>query len=134
MIKILAVDDEPGICAIVKNAFSPMGFTVLSAYGGEEALAVMQREQPKLVFLDIRMPGMSGLEVLRRIKEGHPGVRVIMLTVLSDEATRQEAKRLGADDFISKPFISEHLEEVMRQEIAMLLGGGSGEREGDSRH
>ena len=121
MIKILAVDDEQGMCLIVKKTFAPMGFTVLSANNADEAIEKVKQEKPKLVFLDIRMTGRSGLEVLKEIKAIDKSIRVIMLTVVSDEATKQKARDLGADDFVTKPFMSDHLEEVARKEIAELM-------------
>lgn len=121
MIKILAVDDEKGMCLIIRETFTPMGFTVLSANSAEDALKIVTKEKPKLVFLDIRMQGKSGLEVLKEIKRIDKTIKVVMLTVVSDEATRQKAKELGADDFITKPFLSDHLEEVARAEIAELM-------------
>jgi len=121
MIKILAVDDEQGMCLIVKETFAPMGFTVLSANNAEDAIKIVNREKPKLVFLDIRMHGKSGLDALKEIKAIDKSIRVVMLTVVSDEATRQKARDLGADDFVTKPFMSEHLEEVARKEIADLM-------------
>lgn len=124
MIKILAVDDEQGMCLIIKEAFAPMGFTVLTANSGDEALKIVHRDKPKLIFLDIRMTGKSGLEVLKEIKAIDKSIRVVMLTVVSDAATRQKAKELGADDFVTKPFMSEHLEEVARKEIAELVKEG----------
>ena len=121
MIKILAVDDEPGMCLVIKEAFGPMGFTVLSANSAEEALRIVNKEKPKLVFLDIRMHNKSGLDVLKEIKAIDKSIRVVMLTVVSDEATKQKAKELGADDFVTKPFMSDHLEEVARKEIVDLM-------------
>lgn len=121
MIKILAIDDEQGMCLIIKETFAPMGFTVLAANNADDAMKIVTREKPKLVFLDIRMQGKSGLEVLKEIKAIDKGIRVVMLTVVADEATRQKARELGADDFVSKPFMSDHLEEVARREIADLM-------------
>lgn len=121
MIKILAVDDEQGICNLIKDTFAPIGFTVLSANNGKDALKIIAKDKPKLVFLDIRMMGMSGLEVLKEIKEADKTIKVVMLTVMNDEATKLKAKELGADDFVIKPFMSEHLEEVARREIADLM-------------
>jgi len=121
MIKILAVDDEQGICNLIKDAFAPIGFTVLTANNGSDALKIITKEKPKLVFLDIRMMGMSGLDVLEEIKAIDKSIRVVMLTVMADEATKLKARELGADDFVTKPFMSEHLEEVASREIAELL-------------
>lgn len=121
MIKILAVDDEQGMCMIIKETFAPMGFTVLTANDASEAIAVVKKEKPKLVFLDIRMHGKSGLDVLQEIKAIDKSIRVIMLTMVTDVAVKQKALGLGADDFVTKPFMSEHLEEVARREITELM-------------
>ncbi|MDD5513485.1 MAG: response regulator [Candidatus Omnitrophica bacterium] len=123
MIKILAVDDEPGICNILKKIFSPLGFTVLTATNGADALEIVKKEKPKVIFLDIRMLGMSGLDVLAEIKKIDASAKVIMVTVLDDEKTKAEARRLGADDFVTKPFRSDHLEELVRQEVNKLIKG-----------
>lgn len=121
MIKILAVDDEPIICTMIKDAFEPIGFTVLTAHSGDEALKVFAKEKPRLIFLDIKMLGMSGLDVLKQIKAQDKSVKVVMLTVMADTQTKLKAKELGADDFVTKPFMSDHLEEVARKEIGDLL-------------
>lgn len=121
MIKILAIDDEPGICLLIQETFAPIGFTVLSAYNGKDAMEIVKKEHPKLIFLDIRMTGLTGLEVLRQIKAFDKSIKVVMLTVVNDTVTKTKALELGADQYITKPFMSDHLEEVARQEIAELL-------------
>lgn len=121
MIKILVVDDEPGICDILKKTFSPMGFTVLTATSGAAALVIVKKEKPKIILLDIRMLGMSGFEVLKEVKKLDPEIKVIMITVLDDEKTKSEAIRLGADEFITKPFMSDYLEEVVQRKVNELL-------------
>ena len=121
MIKLLVVDDEPGICDILKKTFASIGFKVLTATNGQEALALVKKEKPKIIFLDIRMLGMSGLEVLKEIKKIDDSAKVIMVTVVDDDKTRREAKDLGADEFIVKPFISDYLEDVVRKQVASLM-------------
>lgn len=121
MIKLLVVDDEPGICDILKKTFSPIGFSVLTANNGQAALSIVRKEKPKIVFLDVRMLGMSGLEVLKEIKKLDNTIKVIMVTVMDDEKTKAEAMRLGADEFVTKPFISDQLEEIVTREIAELI-------------
>jgi len=121
MIKLLAVDDEPGICDILKKTFSPIGFTVLTATNGEDALMLIEQEKPKIVFLDIRMLGLSGLEVLKEIKKKDRSIKVIMITVMDDEKTKREAKRLGADEFVTKPFLSENLEEIVMKMVGEII-------------
>lgn len=121
MIKLLLVDDEKGLCDYLKDFFKLRGFHVLVATNGAGAINLVKKEKPKIVFLDIKMEGVSGLEVLKEIKEIDPSIRVIMVTVLDDEKTRQLAMSLGADEFITKPFISDYLEEVLRRQIAELI-------------
>lgn len=121
MIKILAVDDEPIICTMIKDAFEPIGFTVLTAHSGDDALKIFAKEKPGLIFLDIKMLGMSGLDVLKKIKEQDKTVKVVMLTVMADTQTKFKAKELGADDFVTKPFMTDHLEAVARKEIGDLI-------------
>jgi len=121
MIKLLVVDDEPGICDILKKTFGLIGFTVLTATDGKTALSIVEKEKPRVVLLDIRMLGISGLEVLKEIKKMDNCIKVIMVTVMDDENTKKEAKKLGADDFITKPFMSDYLEEVVRNKIAELI-------------
>ena len=121
MIKILVVDDEPGICDMLKKTFSSIGFKVFSATSGPQALELAKKEKPKVVFLDVRMLGMSGLEVLEKIKEMDSQARVNIVTVLADEETKAEARKLGADEFITKPFVSEYLEEITMRQVNELL-------------
>ena len=121
MIKLLVVDDEPGLCALLKRQFASLGFTVLIATNGQEAISLAQKEEPKIVFLDIKMLGMSGLEVLEKKKQMNKKTKVIMVSVLDDEVTRNKAKQLGADAFVSKPFTSEELEELVRVKVSEIL-------------
>jgi len=121
MIKILAADDEPGICDILKKTFGAIGFTVLTATNGKEAVALVKKEKPGIVFLDISMLGMSGFDVLKEIKRIDPSIKVNMLTVMDDVKAKETAKALGADEFITKPFISEVLEEITRRQVAELI-------------
>ena len=121
MIKILVVDDEPGICDMLKKTFSTIGFKVFSATSGLEALELAKKEKPKVVFLDVRMLGMSGLEVLEKIKAMDSQARVNIVTALADEETKAEARKLGADEFITKPFVSEYLEEITMRQVNELV-------------
>ncbi|MBI3330066.1 MAG: response regulator [Nitrospinae bacterium] len=108
--KILVVDDEAGVCDLLCEFLTGLGYQVITVTSGEEALVQADRERPDAILLDVRMPGMSGLDVLRRIRAQGSTVRVVMLTALEDEATQQEARRLGADDYVTKPFRLSDLE------------------------
>lgn len=120
MIKILTVDDEPDICEHVKEVFSKLGYEVFIALNGKDALSIVKKENPKIVLLDILMSGMSGLEVLRQIKEIEPSTKVIMLSVADDPDTKAKAKQLGAGSFLRKPFIDDKLEDEVILKVSEL--------------
>jgi len=101
--KILVVDDEKAICEILEEFLSLFGHSVTSANSGADAIEVVHRARPDVVFLDIRMPGMSGLDVLKEIKALDSSVRVIMISAFGDEETEAMARELGADGYIQKP-------------------------------
>ena len=123
--KILTVDDEIGICEQIKDTFSGLDYEVLMATSGKEALSIVKKEKPEIVFLDIRMEGMDGLEVLRQIKEFDPAIKVIMLSIANDIDTQNKAKLLGASGFIKKPFFDKGLID----EVIMKVNEISKERE-----
>ncbi len=120
--KILVVDDEPRITAVLNEYFSALGYTVLTARSGREALERVEADRPSLVLLDIRMPGMDGMEVLRQIKARAPRVEVIMITAVKDLALASESLALGARDYITKPFDLDYLE---RSVLTQLLSQSS---------
>jgi DNA-binding NtrC family response regulator len=112
MIKILIVDDELEICNIFYDFFTPKGYKVIKATSGKEAIELVKIEKPNLVFLDIRMPVMDGMEVLKQIKEIDQAIVVIMVTVLKDEKAAQNAIKLGAYDYVTKPLSFDYLEKA----------------------
>ena len=120
MIKILIVDNEKGLCEYIRDFFKPRGYDVLIATSGEAALAIAKKEKPELALLDINMPEMNGLEVLRQIKNISPQTKVIMITVSDDADTREKARVLGADEFISKPFTTDYLEDVVILKVSEM--------------
>ena len=102
---VLIVDDERHNRELLEVMLRPEGYVLLSATTGEEALALVQRQQPDLILLDVMMPGMDGYEVARKIK-GNPateGIPVIMLTALDDRNSRMLGLSAGAEDFLTKP-------------------------------
>lgn len=113
MIKLLIVDDEKGLCDYLKDFFSPKGYKVFTATTAKTALSLIEKESPELVLLDVNMPDMNGLEILRLIKKTSPQIKVIMITISDDSDTREKAKTLGADEFIRKPFTTDYLEDVV---------------------
>ena len=102
--KILIVDDDADIVRIVSTMLENQGWQVLNAYSGEDALRVVESERPDLVLLDIMMPRMNGIEVLREARRIAPGMRVIMITAFGDVGSYLESMDLGACEYINKPF------------------------------
>ncbi|MBI5452900.1 response regulator [Candidatus Gottesmanbacteria bacterium] len=120
MIKLLIVDDEKGLCEYLKDFFKPRGYSVFIATNGQDALSTIKKENPELVLLDINMPDMDGLEVLRQIKKISTQTKVIMVTVSDDLDTREKAKNLGADEFVKKPFTTDYLEDVVILKVSEM--------------
>lgn len=117
--KILVVDDSAFMKRIVKNILTRNGFQeIVEARNGLEAIEVFRRDSPDLVLLDVIMPGMGGIEALRRIRDLDENAEVVMLTAVGQEEMRNECLRLGALDYIVKPFEEEQVVEVLRR-----LGG-----------
>jgi len=110
--KILVVDDEIEICNIFYDFFTPKGYEVIKATSGKAALEKVKSENPNLVFLDIRMPEMDGLEVLKQIRQIDNAIAVIMVTVMNDEETAKKAIKLGANDYVPKPLSFDYLEKA----------------------
>ena len=113
LMKILVIDDELPICELLDEFLSYQGFQVTTAINGEEALLKFKENRPQVVLLDIKMPGMDGLEVLRRIKEIDSGTGVIMISAFGDVNTVQEALQRGANDYLEKPIDLERLRKIL---------------------
>lgn len=111
MIKFLVVDDEIGVSGDLKDFLKKRGYSAVAATNGVDALRLVKKERPHIVVLDILMEGMTGIDVLREIKKSYPKIRVIMLTALEDENTRNKCKELGASAYITKPY---SYEDVLR--------------------
>jgi DNA-binding response OmpR family regulator len=105
---ILVVDDEPGILRLLKLELEEQGFHVATASSGEEALAVTEEQRPDIVLLDIMMPEVGGLEVMRRLRE-RSDAPVILVTAKDSDADKVRGLELGADDYVVKPFSAEEL-------------------------
>lgn len=105
---VLVVDDDHKILRLLRIELTAQGFQVLIAERGQDALDLIERQRPDLVVLDIIMPGMDGLEVLKRLRESS-GVPVILLTAKGTDADKIVGLELGADDYLAKPFNPEEL-------------------------
>ena len=111
--KILVVDDTPEMRVTLTAFLTLKGFMVKDAASAQEALLEIKTDKPLLVLLDERMPGMDGLMALKKIKEIDSAIKVVMLTAVEDEDVMEEAMRLGALDYIIKPFDLEKLEAMI---------------------
>ncbi|HEX7728071.1 MAG TPA: response regulator transcription factor [Terracidiphilus sp.] len=103
-IRVMIVDDEPAIRRALRPPLSELGFQIIEASRGEEALQLLHSNPVDVVLLDINMPGIGGIETLRRIRSAAPRLPVLMVTVRDGEEDKVEALELGADDYVTKPF------------------------------
>ncbi|MEW5763292.1 MAG: response regulator transcription factor [Bacillota bacterium] len=101
---ILVIEDEPPIRQFIRTNLERAGFQVTAVATGEEGLAAVAREHPALVVLDLRLPGMDGFTVCRRLRDEHPEVAVIILTARAQDTDKVLGLELGADDYVTKPF------------------------------
>jgi len=119
--KILLVDDEPGMLRYIRTLLEVDDYKVETATTGEEALQHLEKGlQPDLVLLDVLMPGIDGLETLEKLRQKRPGVKVVMLSCVNDTRKVVQAMRLGAQDYLTKPFQKAELDRV----IDLCLGQG----------
>jgi DNA-binding response OmpR family regulator len=102
MAKILIVDDEPSFCELLKTLLKSHGHEALTACNGHDALLAFKQHHPQFTLLDLRMPEMDGLEVLKKIRAIDPKAAVMILTAWGTDEMEQQARRLGATDFLSK--------------------------------
>jgi DNA-binding response OmpR family regulator len=102
--RVLVVDDDPTVSDVVRRYLERADIEVTLASDGFGALRAVAEQRPDLVVLDLMLPGLDGLEVCRRLRDNDPGLPVVMLTALGDEADRVVGLSLGADDYVTKPF------------------------------
>ena len=113
--RLLVIDDEPLVRDVIAEALRLEGHDVVVAGSGEEGLRVIAQNPPDAVFLDIVMPGMDGIQVLRAIRASHPRLAVIILSGWMSEGQLEEARRLGVTEVISKPVPLQNLTRALRQ-------------------
>ena len=110
MKKVLVVDDEPKLRKLLQLILSEIDLLPLSAASGEEALEIVEEESPEIVITDLKMPGMDGMELLRKIKNLHPEIPVVIITAFGTIDSAVEAIKEGAEDYITKPFEVEDIQ------------------------
>jgi DNA-binding response OmpR family regulator len=111
--RLLIVDDEQSVREVLSEYFTGQGYEVESAQDGAEALVAVLRYRPDLVLLDIQMPGLDGVETLRRVRAVAPAVPVIMVTANEDVDLARDTLKLGALDYVAKPFDFTYLERAV---------------------
>jgi DNA-binding response OmpR family regulator len=112
--KVLLVDDEEEFVKTLGERLEMRGIEPDTAFTGEAALKRVAEEQPDIMVLDIKMPGIDGMEVLRRVRKAYPRIQVIMLTAHGSDKDKEEAERLGAFAYLRKPVDLEQLTNTMR--------------------
>ena len=119
MPKLIVVDDEPDVREFAKRFFEKRGIEVFTASTGLEALEIIDTQKPELALFDITMEPMTGLELLRKLREKGNDMKVIMVTGLENEATVNEANSWGIRGYIHKPLVLEELEKIVIAELDM---------------
>lgn len=119
--KVLIVDDQNGIRILLVEVFSVEGYHTFQASNGKIALEIVRQENPDLVLLDMKIPGMDGLEILRRIKQYNSAIKVIMMTAYGELDMIKEASDLGALMHFTKPFDIDELRIAVKNELNRLV-------------
>ena len=117
--KILVVDDDPVVAKSFDRVLASKGYAVITAGSGEEALAKMAEEKYDAVFADIRMPGMSGIEVAQQVKASQPWMPVVIITGYGSPANEVDAAAAGVTDFLRKPLSPEMIEQSADKAVHM---------------
>ena len=116
--RLLIVDDDQGVVAMMVDSFADQGVEVTVAYDGEQAIRSAEHAPPDVVLLDITMPGKDGVEVLRELRARWPTLRVIMVSGNGDEDLARATLKLGAFDYVAKPFAWSRLQESVFAALA----------------
>ena len=114
---VLAIDDEQNIRRLIRNEFSLEGYDVTTARSGEEGLALIQQSHFDVILLDIKLPKLNGIEVLRKIKEKSADIEVIMITGYGDIQSAVDSLKLGARDYVTKPFKLDDLLTIVQKAV-----------------
>lgn len=115
---ILIVDDQPGIRLLLKEVFHKEGYQVITAGSGKEAMEKVQEVCPDLVLLDMKIPGMDGIEILKRLKKIDSNVHVLMMTAYGELDLIKESMNWGAERYFTKPFDVFEVRDAVKQLLA----------------
>ncbi len=113
--KLMIVDVEKDVCGFVKSFFEERNFEVVYAHNSLDALPMVEKEKPDVLLMDIKLPGMSGLDALPYIKTINPGTKVVIVTSIDDQEKINEAMTRGAESYITKPLLLEDLLETVKK-------------------
>ena len=122
MARILIVDDEAEVLDFLAEELRDRDYEVETALTGEEAIEKIKASRPHLMLLDITMPGMNGIETLKKAKEIDPRLAVVMVTAVAEEDIARDAMKMGAHDYIRKPVDLNYLNLVVMTKIVDLTG------------
>ena len=111
---VLVVDDEAIVRESIRDWLKDAGYEVSVAESGEEALELIQKQNFGVMILDLRLPGMNGIDVLKKVKVVKPNIKSIVITAYPTMLTQEEATKLGAIDYLVKPVFPDKLEELIR--------------------
>jgi two-component system, response regulator, stage 0 sporulation protein F len=115
--KLLIVDDQYGIRVLLYEVFGKEGYQTFQAANGKQALDIVKKDSPDLVILDMKIPGMDGLEILKEIKKMNIDIKVIMMTAYGELDMIKEATELGAITHFTKPFDIDELRQAVRSQF-----------------
>ncbi len=117
--RVLVIDDDSGVLELMEAYLSRQGFQVIGVPNGEDALGTLDDTQPDLIILDLVLPGMGGLDVLRQLKQALPRIPVVMFSGHAHTRNVVEAMRRGASDFLPKPFELEELDLALQNVLGV---------------
>lgn len=117
--KLLIVDDQYGIRILLNEVFQKEGYQTFQASNGMQALTIVEEERPDLVLLDMKIPGMDGIEILRRLKEIDQTIEVFIMTAYGELDMIQLAKDLGARTHFAKPFDIDEIREAVKNQVPL---------------
>ncbi|HEX9975783.1 MAG TPA: response regulator [Dehalococcoidales bacterium] len=117
---ILIVDDEPIVRESIRDWLKDAGYKVATAETGEEALALIGKQDFSVIIMDIRLPGKTGITVLKEVKALKPGIKSIIITAYPSAEMVAEARKLGVVDYLIKPIAPDDLERLVRETLAKL--------------
>jgi len=113
--RILVADDEGAVVKILKDRFTHWGYEVETASNGEEAIKKVESFEPHLILLDLKMPNITGLEILERTKKKYPHIGILILTASQSKGTFRTCLEKGADGYMLKPFKPENIKEYVEK-------------------